>query len=794
MPLSLCGECYRKVVTNRLCVKGCDYYFNFGRMILRVFKISVLLLILHQIAAAQSVIGSWGDHLSYMHPLRLGETGNKLVAATSAAIFTVDLRDKSIERISKINGLAEAGITAMEADPVSGKTIVAYRSSNLDLLTAEGIINLDAIKRSAISTDKYIYDIHIGNNLAYLSSDFGIVVIDLSKNEIKESLIIGSNGSKVKVSQVAVNDKFIFAATEEGLKKAAISSGNLNDYGNWQQVTGPWRSGAVNGVNVLGNDIIIRQGDSLFAGQDSSWKLLYRTDLHILNVNVSMNRLVICEKKAGSAARVVSLRGDGSPEKIYQQTEIISPEEALIMDNEIWIADSVSGLLQSAGNRFNTIRLNSPYSEASGEMLFAGNSLWVTPGLQSAGYQNSFSLNGFFRYTEQAWQNYLPSGFAVLDSLYDLLTIAVSNKDHSLWLGSLGGGLLRFQPGETPVVYKQQSGISTSVFHSGQYRVAGLAFDREDHLWIANYGAAESLVLRKPDGSWKKFRPPFVLNGNAVAQVLIDDFNQKWIVSPEGNGLLLFNHGQSLDNTGDDQWKFFRVGKGNGNLPDNNVLSIAKDKSGFIWVGTSKGIGIIPCAGQAFSSTTCEAVMPVVQQDNFGGYLFSNEQVQAIAVNAADQKWIGTRNGAWLISSDGEKTLQHFTEENSPLASNDIRKIAIDPKTGDVFFATAKGICSFRGNAVEGSELSQSLLIYPNPVPPGYTGSIAVRGLVTNSIVKITELDGRLVYQTRALGGQAIWNGRDYRGRAVSSGVYLVIVSDDTRKQKATGKIVFISR
>jgi hypothetical protein len=138
--------------------------------------------------------------------------------------------------------------------------------------------------------------------------------------------------------------------------------------------------------------------------------------------------------------------------------------------------------------------------------------------------------------------------------------------------------------------------------------------------------------------------------------------------------------------------------------------------------------------------------------------------------------------------------IYRFTEANSPLLSNDVKRIAIDGKTGEVFFATGNGICSFRSTATEGEEVNSNVLVFPNPVPPGYGGTIAIRGLVNNAIVKITELDGRLVYQTKALGGQAVWDGKDYKGRRISSGVYLVLVSDEGRKENLATKIVFISK
>ncbi len=321
-----------------------------------------------------------------------------------------------------------------------------------------------------------------------------------------------------------------------------------------------------------------------------------------------------------------------------------------------------------------------------------------------------------------------------------------------------------------------------------------MAFDRENNLWISNFGSGQQLRVRKNDGSWKAITVPFSLFENALSQIVIDDNSYKWIVAPLGNGLICYDHGTSVDNTNDDKWRRYTGGAGNGNLPNNEVLCVAKDKNGFIWVGTSDGIGVIQCPLDIFSAQTCEAVLPVVPNGNFAGFLFKGQQVRSIAVDGADRKWVATKNGVFLISASGEKVIYQFTEDNSPLLSSDVKKITIDGKTGEVYFATAKGICSFRSTATEGGERNEDILIFPNPVPPGYSGTIGIKGLVNNAIVKITELDGRLVYQTRALGGQAIWDGRNYKGQRISSGVYLVLVSDDGKKERTATKIFFISK
>jgi ligand-binding sensor domain-containing protein len=398
----------------------------------------------------------------------------------------------------------------------------------------------------------------------------------------------------------------------------------------------------------------------------------------------------------------------------------------------------------------------------------------------------------YFRWKTTVGPILINTIFLFLDSCMDIITVAANNSGTELFYGSFGGGLIEMTQGQPNKIYKQNTGLKAAVGDPNSYRISGLALDQEQQLWISNYGSPTPLVVKKPNNTWVSIPIPFYVTENALSQIVIDDVNQKWIVAPKGNGLICYQHGNSIDNLGDDHWKYFRSGIGNGNLPDNEVYCLAKDKDGIIWVGTGKGMAIFPCASEVFS-TGCEAYLPIVQNGNFNGYLLSNETITAIAVDGANRKWVGTKNGVWLLSATGEKIIYHFTENNSPLLNNHVNQLTIDPKTGEVFIATETGLCSYRSTATadhEGNE--ETMLIFPNPVPPNYNGTIAVNGLSNNALVQITELNGRLVYQTRSLGGQAVWDGKNYKGIKVSSGVYLVLVTDEKGKAKKIGKLFFI--
>ena len=746
---------------------------------------------------SQIPIGNWREHLPYQKASSLVATSNKIYCATPYALFSVDLHDNNVERISKMSGLSEVGVSCIGLDDQSDKLIVAYANSNIDILYNKKVFNINALLHKDIPGDKKVYNIYCFRDKAYLSTGFGIVVIDMNKYEVKDTYLVGSSGNQVKVNSVASDIDFFYAASEEGLKKATIDNINLADYRNWKLLSGMngMPAGACQQVFEVQNKIIVQKNDSLFAWNGTAWNLFYSSNYKIIHASSSSGKLILTQQMTGVDSRVLVLNADGTISKtISKAAKIIDPRQGIIVGEDIWIADMETGLVRITGNNFQQYQPDSPLSIATGEMAVQNNSLWVAAGTVTASWVNTFSKNGLYQFIGNEWLNYNAISLPAIGSLYDIVSVTADPSDNTIWAGSFGGGLLQFKTDRTVNIFNANSPIQPAISAPDRYQVAGLAMDNDRNLWIANYGATQNLVVRKADNSWRSFVAPFSHSDNAVSQIIIDDYNQKWIVSPNGNGLFCFNHGASIDNPGDDNWKYYRSGTGNGNLPDNNVLCIAKDKNSFIWVGTIKGIGIIQCAQQVFSAQGCQAILPIIQQDNFAGYLFRDEQVQTIAVDGADRKWIGTKNGVWLLSADGDKTLYHFTQDNSPLLNNDVKKIAVDDKTGEVFFATTQGICSFRSTATEGGATNENVLVFPNPVPPGYSRIIAIKGLVNNALVKITELDGRLVYQTRANGGQAVWNGLNYLGRKISTGIYLVLVSDDTRKEKLATKIVFVSK
>jgi len=327
-------------------------------------------------------------------------------------------------------------------------------------------------------------------------------------------------------------------------------------------------------------------------------------------------------------------------------------------------------------------------------------------------------------------------------------------------------------------------------------RVSGMEIDRNTGtLWIGGSGSADLLYAKTQAGEWYSFDIEGI-GSITLSDIAIDNIGQKWVVAPRGVGMVVFNDNGTLSSTGDDQSIKLTQNANNGNLASNSVFCIASDFDGEIWVGTDNGISVFYSPESVFAGGNFDSQQILVEQDGYAQYLLENETVTAIAIDGANRKWIGTaKAGVFLMSDDGTEQIQHFTVENSPLFSDQITSLGIDHLSGEVFIGTDKGIISYKGTATWGNPefTEDDVYAYPNPVEPHYEGPIAIKGLVRDADVKITDAAGHVVYATVADGGQAIWNGNSFNGRRAKSGVYMVFASNEDGKETFVTKILFIN-
>lgn len=710
------------------------------------FLLSLCLLCLGPLLLpAQTLIGQWQSWLPSLPAIAVARQGDKVYCATSSGLFSVTTgTEQDITRYSKVNGLHDIGIRAISSH--ENGVLIAYRNSNLDFLSGSNSYNLPDLLRKQTTEDKTIFRIYSGGTNAYLCTGLGVVVVNTTAPEIAATYALGP------VYGFTILNNKLYAATATGVKTTPMTGSNPADYRNWS-VAGQLSDTVANIVNFNGQ-LICQQGTKLYVLQNNNWVPYYSG---ALNIAVQGDYLSVSNE-----ASIVYIGKDGSVGTPIQNALLKAIRQTTGDNQYTWIADSLSGLLQYDGQEFSLISLNGPASIPTGQLLFTSNTLYAPAGGVSDSWVANNHTGTYYTYNNGDWLSFT-------DSLHhDIVVMAPDPGGNGMYAGSFGGGLIHI------------ASDGTRTYELQNQKVSGLTTDASGNLWIAIYGASYNLLCKKPDGTFLTFRSTYAQSGNAISQLIADEAGQIWIVSPQSNGVFVFN-------TQTNQWTQYRQGSGQGNLPSNDVYCMAKDKNGSFWVGTGTGIGIIPC-------NTCDAVWPVIQQDNFAGYLFQDEQVTAIAVDGANRKWVGTHKGVWLVNDDGTSIVENFTTDNSPLPGNRIYSISINPNTGEVYFATDQGLMSYRGTATEGKTMSKdSVLAFPNPVTHDYGGNIAISGLAENSLVKITDISGRVVYQTWTKGGLALWNGVDYTGHRPQTGVYLVFVANASKGEHLVTKIVFIN-
>lgn len=738
--------------------------------------------------AQETPIGQWSSHLPYKRAMGVATDGIRAFVATEEAFYTYHRFEEELKSYSKVNGMSDQGMATLAYDPLTETVVLAYTNGNLDLFDAQGFTNIPDLKQRMVTGTKNIHQILCSRGYAYICTDIGILVLDLKKKEIRETYSFYQDQLLVPITGLAATEDHFYAATGKGLYSSPRHNPRIPDFKSWTALDSLRSFNAVaweqDRVFALSRDTLFVSGpDSLIPRFHSEHDL---TGLHAGSGGVWViewnDQFSGCLRKFDTQGALIdSVYTEGHAQNLVE-----------LSDGKLWIADKLRGLKERSGTspiHYNTPMPNGPAASTSFDLFTSGQGLLVAHGGYDDKWHPLGTAAGFSVYQDQLWTNYSVYEYPPFgDSMMDISSI-MQGPDGSLYAGSFRRGLFILRPdGEFSIV---QEPLDRSITAADQIQIGGMVMDRNGYLWVTVYGGDHELASLSPSGQWTEYAVPYSRPlPHAATEILIDDLGQKWYVSPLGGGVIVYDDKGTPEHPGDDTHRQLRAGKGVGGLPDNTVYTLVKDRRGALWIGTANGIGIVHCPGQVISGQ-CEAELRIVQYDQFAGYLFQNEQVRAMAVDGANRKWVGTNHGVWLLSESGDEILHRFTEKNSPLPSDRIQKIRIDPQTGVVFIGTEKGLVSYRGSATEPSDRQEEILVFPNPVPSGYSGPIAFRELSENADLRITDLSGQLIYRTRAFGGQAVWDGKDYTGNRPQSGVYLLFVTDAQGRQKGVGKMVF---
>ena len=730
-------------------------------------------------------IEEWTSFLPYQSGITVTQSAEKIYYGTEWSILKIDKDDFSSERISKVEGLSDIGISKIEYDQSYGQLVIAYTNSNIDVLRSNDVINLPNIKlNNDLTGDRSINDIYLSEGSIFLSTGFGLVIIDAD-----ELIFRSTTFTDLIVKEATVYNDQIFIATEEGLYYAKNDGVfNLIDFSLWEFLGGEVGLPALyesSSVAVYKERLYFTVNGDLFSWDGS--ELLEVWTLPADNISIDflssdgefLMAGVIGDDGRGDVFFYDGLdfikSGDGCNDRVR---DVIQDQ-----NGRVWYADEFRGFRTSETIQGSCQRLNfdSPFSHEVSDVSVKGDKVYVASGGVRDNYDYSFSRSGLYILNSDGWQNYNQdnSPFILDNDLLNFLTIQPHPNKDEVFVGTYWGGLLKLdeQTGEFILYDDSNSSLEGTIGDSQRERVTGLQFDSEDNLWITSFGSPVPLTIFTKEEEWFSF--PLDLNNNLTG-IVQDESGYLWIPAFGNNGgCYVYDPGEEVTTQSDDRSRFLTTF--NSSMTTNVVNSVAVDLDGAVWLGTAEGPIVFDCGSDPFDSNNCPGDRIKVIQDSIVAFLLADQDILSIAVDGANQKWFGTRNGIFVQSPDGEEEIYRFTEDNSPLFDNRIRSLAYSDD-GVMMIGTDKGLQSFKTPTSTGKPIhrEEEILVYPNPVRPEYKGPIAIKGLVRDALVQITDISGNLVTEIRAFGGQAVWDGRDLSGVEVKSGVYLIFSSDDS--------------
>lgn len=755
-------------------------------------------------------IGGWRTHTPFSKgvDLAIDNSGN-VYCATKLGMFKYNKGNGEVEIFTRLSGLSDYEIATIKYDQSMGVLVIAYVNSNVDVIYPDGeIVNVPDIKMKSLIGGKRINSISFGNRRAYLATEFGVVVLNLDRREISDTWYITPPGVEANVNALALSGNTLVAATDTGLYTANVNDPNVFNYSGWTRMTNLDVPNSLfkNVVNVNGIFFALKRRnnapDSVLWLRNNYWSSFNNISVNSLRIDSYRGLLHLTLPYTAQCFDTSGTFNNDFSGALYNNADI----RCGLYDNEgtYWVADFNNGLMRKRWNAApDQILPNGPNSDAVWSMAAGKGNVWVASGTLDGTSPNYSVKEGIYYFKDNYWKSFNcnnDSVYAVLcaGGSKSVISVAVDPKDpEHAYIGSWGNGLLEYSSKGGLRRYTDDN--STIVSYStipNYFLVGGVGFDQDGVLWGVCSGNRNGIFAREPNGTWHQFtHTDASVASYWLYKLIADDFGQKWFITREGPsngaGVTVFKE-RDLNVSTLAGYKRFTDRVGFGNLPSLFVRDIAKDKDGAIWLGTDKGVAVIYNPGNALTSTNADAQQVVIVQDGYAQYLLESEIVTSIAIDGANRKWFGTYNsGVFLLSPDGTKQLLRFNTDNSPLPSNNVTSIAIDDKTGEVFFATEKGMVSYRGDATEGGEKCEDYYVYPNPVMADYNGPVAITGLVNNADVRITDISGNIVYNAKANGGQAVWDGNNFDGQRAQTGVYVIYVTNEDGTASCITKLLF---
>ncbi|MFA6819555.1 MAG: two-component regulator propeller domain-containing protein [Bacteroidaceae bacterium] len=760
-------------------------------------KLLLLLFLLTVTGVANA--REWTAYMSYHNATYNQPAAGLIYSLCNGSIYSYHPGDTKVNIFSKATGLSDCSIKLMKYNEKEGAFLLVYDDYNMDVVgTNDSITNMPEFKNSNLE-DKTVNDITMNGFNAYLATNSGIVVVNMKRREFSSTYKLGA----IVTSCACIGDKII-VSSPKGLYSGDVSD-NLLDVSNWKHLS-----------SVVMDHLLPFNGKLYAHGNDGIYRIDIETGnaVKIANGNYTYYNMYNGVAVFGNATQIVMMDNNES----LKTLNVANDFQMLSYDgNSYWASRGDKGLqpfiLQgdSLKPAADAIIPNSPIRNLTYFLSYTPNNRLLVGG-GSLNYTYKFYPGTVMAFDQGKWINFDEDRIAIKTGIpYENVTSVIEDPkdDTHHFVSAAGGGLYEFRNGRFVKLYScDNSPLSTILPHDAHpkeyVRTSGLTYDKFGNLWILNNEVDSILKIWMTNGSWKRFYFSTLAGFPTFDKILLDSRGIAWIThrrttSVHFAGILAFYFGSSIEDESDDSWKFRYqfTNQDNTTYSFNQVYDVVEDRDGYIWIATNQGPFVLTNPTDFFGDSPVFTQVKVPRNDgtNYADYLLTGVPITCIAIDGGNRKWFGTSgNGIYLVSADGLTTIHHFTAENSPLLSNVIYSMAINPKTGEVMIGTDAGLIGYRSDATEPQETLEksNVKVYPNPVRPDFEGNVRVDGLSFDSDVKITTASGQVVAQGRSVGGTFTWNLRDKSGDHVSTGVYYVIAADEAGKKGAVAKFLVV--
>ena len=740
---------------------------------------------------------NWNGHYSYHNSIDTSIGNGKIFTASENAIYIHSTQDDQLSIITTIDGLSGDFISNIYYSTNFNKLIIGYENGLIQIVdfNNDNILTIyDIIEKTTIPPNKKkINEFTEVDNIIYISTDYGVSLYDLNSLEFGDSLFIGEGGTQQQVNQTIINDNFLYAVLPDfgGIKRVNLDLDIIN-YQNWELAY----SGDFDFILNIGDSFVFTNENNVFFNENGTFSQVISLSQTIKKIVINEGKIIITSE---DKIFIYDTNFNLTNSSIISSNFNTNFNSSELYNNYIYVATSSNGLLKI---NINNIQQNysilpaGPLDNNVFSISSLYGSLWATFGDYTSTY-NPYPLarKGVSHWSDEYWNNI--NYDSIPENAVNLNNISINPFNlNNIFISSYHGGLLEISDESLSLFDQSNSGLESLISNETNYnsvRISGSNFDDSGTLWLMNSRVDNPLKSFNLDtNQWSSYDftqiiPDGFNDELGFSDIVIGSNGTKWI-GGLNSGLIGFN-----ENAGNPLLK--RINDNDvGNLPSPYVKSLAMDNNNHLWIGTIKGLRVLYNTSNFFDANVSTQQI-VIEEDGIYKELLEQQFISDIKVDGSNNKWVGTiGSGLFYFSQNGQQTIYHFTKNNSPLPSNNINDIALDFVNGLVFIATDKGLVSFdSGGSTTSSTLNESY-VYPNPVRPSFNMNIEkikISGITEDINIKITDISGNLVAEANSNvnnryngfnleidGGIAYWNGKNLANNSVSSGVYIVMLSD----------------